>query len=92
MISRTQKEIFFRDRVTIRIRLQYIIHVGFEPLLRGGWVLDVLVHCRLNTEECDLAISLHAKRISSANVVPTPNCEIRSISQGCIYERVELRR
>lgn len=60
-----------------RIRLQNVVHIGLEPPLRGRQVFDVPVRRRLDTKERDLMVSLHTERISSVDVVPIPNSEIR---------------
>ena len=69
------------------IRPQNFIHVGREPLLRGGQVLKVLELRRLSNKERGLAVSPDIPRISSVDVVPTPNGEILSVLVGD-YTRV----
>ena len=65
-----------------RVSPQDFIHIGLEPTLGGRQVLNIVVQRRLNTQERGLVVSLDTERISSADVVPTPNREIRSVLAG----------
>ena len=80
--SHTQEEVLFGYRMIFCVPSQDFVHIALEPLLRGRQVLNIIIHRRLDTQERGLVVSLDVERVSSVDVVPAPNREIRSVFTG----------